>query len=525
MMDDDREPPPLDDYESDGNIEDVTVEVAPPIVQDAEEIPPTKPDVEVSAQVDDPAAELQETPTPILQKTADNVKQEAPSVSPVEPENSVADESDLFQCASETTTGMQSISLDAPVEKVTKIPVSVDDDEPASLFSGSDEKDDTYDINIEVSDPHKVGEGMNAYMSYKVRTKTSIPAFKRPEMTVDRRFSDFLGLHEKLLAKHRHDGRIVPPAPEKSIVGMTLVKMSKSEEEAASIDFVEKRRAALERYLNRTARHRTLVNDSDFRDFLEQNELPPSTSTRALSGAGVMRLVKNVEGALSKMTIRMIEEDTWFEEKQQQIDSLEQQLRKLHAAFEGLVHHKKELSVNAASFAKSAATLGNAEEHTALSRALAQLSDTFEKLETVYQDQSNTDYYGVSEKLADYLRLILEIKEVFMVRVKSWQNWQTAEQNLQRKKETEAKMQASGKTDKISQIQADIRDLESRVETSKQEFDDLSTSIKGEVQRFEHERIGDFREIILLFLKTLMKSQEQIIKNWEGFMPEARAIA
>jgi len=38
-------------------------------------------------------------------------------------------------------------------------------------------------------------------------------------MEVNRRFSDFLGLHEKLVVKHLHLGRIIPPAPEKSVIG------------------------------------------------------------------------------------------------------------------------------------------------------------------------------------------------------------------------------------------------------------------------------------------------------------------
>jgi sorting nexin-1/2 len=33
-----------------------------------------------------------------------------------------------------------------------------------------------------------------------------------------RRFSDFLGLHEKLTEKYAKRGRIIPPAPEKSLV-------------------------------------------------------------------------------------------------------------------------------------------------------------------------------------------------------------------------------------------------------------------------------------------------------------------
>jgi sorting nexin-1/2 len=42
--------------------------------------------------------------------------------------------------------------------------------------------------------------------------------------------------------------------------------------------FVERRRAALERYINRTALHPSLRADPDFREFLElDSELPKST--------------------------------------------------------------------------------------------------------------------------------------------------------------------------------------------------------------------------------------------------------
>lgn len=98
-------------------------------------------------------------------------------------------------------------------------------------------------MDISISDPEKVGEGMSAYIAYNVTTKTTNPSFKSPEITVRRRFSDFLGLHSRLSERYLEKGRIVPPAPEKSVVGMTKVKFSKSEDAG----FIERRRAALER--------------------------------------------------------------------------------------------------------------------------------------------------------------------------------------------------------------------------------------------------------------------------------------
>ena len=50
-------------------------------------------------------------------------------------------------------------------------------------------------------------------------------------------------------------------------VGMTTVKFSKSEEN--NTIFLERRQAALQRYLNRVAKHPVLRRDADFIEFLE----------------------------------------------------------------------------------------------------------------------------------------------------------------------------------------------------------------------------------------------------------------
>jgi len=57
-------------------------------------------------------------------------------------------------------------------------------------------------------------------LCFSVVFQTNIPDFRKSEMEVYRRFSDFLGLHEKLVEKHLHRGCIIPPPPEKSVIGM-----------------------------------------------------------------------------------------------------------------------------------------------------------------------------------------------------------------------------------------------------------------------------------------------------------------
>ena len=69
------------------------------------------------------------------------------------------------------------------------------------------------------------------FTAYNVVTRTNSNYFKKKELKVNRRFSDFLGLHDKLAEKYRQNGRIIPPAPDKSVVGMTKVKISKDGDE------------------------------------------------------------------------------------------------------------------------------------------------------------------------------------------------------------------------------------------------------------------------------------------------------
>nr|XP_019962255.1 PREDICTED: sorting nexin-2-like [Paralichthys olivaceus] len=232
-----------------------------------------------------------------------------------------------------------------------------------------EEVDDSFDMQISVSDPEKVGDGMNAYMAYKVTIKTSISLFKQDEFSVKRRFSDFLGLHSKLASKYLHIGYIVPPAPEKSIVGMTKVKVGK--EDQSSNEFVEKRRSALERYLMRTVKHPVLLKDPDVLQFLESSDVNNSTTRFPL-------------------------------------------------------------------------------------RTLFNLCCTFLCHAFLHQE---------------------------------------------------------------------IEELEGKVQQGERDFEQISKTIRKEVSRFEKERVKDFKTIIIKYLESLVQTQQQLIKYWEAFLPEAKAIS
>lgn len=378
-------------------------------------------------------------------------------------------------------------------------------------------------IEIHVTSPHKVGDGMSSYMAYKVITKTNLSYFKKNNPEVNRRFSDFLGLREKLCEKYLQNGRIIPPCPDKSVIGMTKVKMSKEDESTTQFEFVEKRRAALERYLNRTASHPNLRVDPDFREFLELDaELPKASQTSTLSGKSVLKAISKLGDKVSQYATKMEETDSWFEDKTNIIENLDIQLRKLLLATDAMVEFRKGLSGQTYQLSKSLRLLGSAEDNTKLAAALQQLADVEEKVEKVHEQQAKDDFFLLSELIHDYIGIVGAVRDAFNERVKAWQSWQTVQRELTRRREHKAKAELAGKTDRVMQLRQEIAENERQLDMAQENFEKISRIIKKEFETFDVKKCKDFKDTITLYLENMLKSQETLVTHWERFLPEIK---
>jgi sorting nexin-1/2 len=362
-------------------------------------------------------------------------------------------------------------------------------------------------------------------MTYRITTKTTLAIFKKPEFTVNRRFSDFLGLHAKLIQKYLHLGIIVPSPPEKDAVSMAKVKISSKEDDRPA-DFIDRRRSLLERYLNRLAQHDKLVEDPDVRDFLEiPNELPKSKDTQALSGAGVLRAFSSISTSVTKLTAKTSEQDQWFEEKHTLIIEYQTHLKKMYNQLNTLFIQRKEAGHSIKQFAASLNHLATTEEHSLLSSALIELANLQEKLDQINNEYTLKEYSIITELIKEYISLLDMVQLAFHERIKIHQTWLNAEDTLKRKRETKTKLEQSPKSaDKLPQAEKEIYDWEGKVEHGKQQFENISKTIKEEMESFEQTRINDFKKGIDQYLKSLLEQQEKLLQVWEGYLPEANKI-
>lgn len=201
------------------------------------------------------------------------------------------------------------------------------------------------------------------------------------------------------------------------------------------------------------------------------------------------------------------------------------QLRKLQQSVDALIHHRRELATTTGAFAKSCAILGNFEEHTSLSCALSQLADTEEKVEQVYKEQVDSDFLHLAEMIRDYISLIGAIKEILHQRIKVFQAWQNAQQQLVKKRELKARAEISGRSDKAVQAAEEVNEWKAKVDRGQQEFEDISRNIRVELEKFELNRVQEFKNNIVKYMESLLETQQQLIKHWESFLPDAKSIA
>ena len=137
-------------------------------------------------------------------------------------------------------------------------------------------------LSITISDPEKHGSSSsltNAFVDFKIETRTELPQFCAKEFFVRRRYRDFVWLRQRLCTAF--PGAIVPPLPEPD----SLLK-----DDRFSSAFIQRRQAGLQLFLRRVAAHSALARGADLQTFLEAKVWELQTAKNANSSSWLTRL-------------------------------------------------------------------------------------------------------------------------------------------------------------------------------------------------------------------------------------------
>ncbi|CAK1355576.1 unnamed protein product [Cercospora beticola] len=364
-------------------------------------------------------------------------------------------------------------------------------------------------FHIVVGDPHNVGGATGSHTAYNVITKTTSKAYMNPTFTVTRRYRDFLWLYERL--HDNNPGVVVPPPPEKQAMGRF------------DQNFIESRRQALERMINKIASHPILQMDGDLKTFLESEQF-----SVAIKHSGKDPLLGGTEskGIMSSIGLggssggKFIEHDDWFHDRRVYLDALESQLKALQKSTDTVVAQRKGLAEACADFSLSLHNLAAVELSPSLSGPLDALGDLQLRIQELYQRQAMQDVLTLGIVIDEYVRLIGSVKKAFEQRQKAFHSWHSAEAKLADIKKQQDKLLRAGRTqqDRLGQMQADVADQERRVHATRLLFEDMGRLMRAELDRFEREKVEDFKSGVETFLESAIEAQKELIELWETYL-------
>ena len=270
--------------------------------------------------------------------------------------------------------------------------------------------------------------------------------------------------------------------------------------------------------LNKTAAHPILQHDGDLKLFLEseafnvdvkhrEHKEPLAVGDSSKSGGMFSSL-----GLGSSSSGKFIEHDDWFHDRRIYLDALENQLRGLLKAIDSVVVQRKMLAEAAGDFSASLHALATVELAPSLSGPLEGLSDLQQRVRELYERQAQTDVLTLGITIDEYIRLIGSIKTAFQQRQKSYHAWHAAESELAKRKATHDKLSRTGKSlgDKLNQLQADVGEGERRYHQARLLYEDMGQLMRAELERFEREKVEDFKSGVETFLEGSVEAQKEV---------------
>ncbi|KAK0410479.1 hypothetical protein QR680_005149 [Steinernema hermaphroditum] len=356
-------------------------------------------------------------------------------------------------------------------------------------------------------------------VKYTVHTKTTLPGFAKPEISVVREHEEFIWLHGCLVDTEDYAGFIIPPAPPKPDFDASREKLqklgegestmtkeefqkSKNELEQEYLATFKKTVAMHEVFLCRLAAHPILRKDPNFKIFLEyENDLSVrGRNRREQAGSFWKRVTKSADEVLLS---GQKDQDEFFEHERNYLVEYHNLVKDATAKSDKSTRSRKQVSE---SYSKTASLLERMirfeqpkGDHEIL-RTLVKSHELFERLKKSEARVSTDEELKQSDTLRYFTRETQAAKDLLYRRMRCLANYEGANKNLER-------------------ARARNRDI-AKCETEQQEackkFEDISAVAKTELQDMKKRRVEAFKKNLIDLADFEVKqahTQLQVLHN------------
>ncbi|XP_016476934.1 sorting nexin 2B isoform X1 [Nicotiana tabacum] len=431
-------------------------------------------------------------------------------------------------------------------------------------------------LRLSVSDPLKEQELTNSlvpggsnYVTYLITTRTNLPDFDGTEFSVRRRFRDVVTLSDRLAESYR--GFFIPLRPDKSVVESQVMQKQ---------EFLEQRRAALEKYLRRLAAHPVIRRSEELRMFLEANGKLPLVRTtdvasRMLDGAvklpkqmfsaetvgggmvdvnevaqpakggrDLLRIFKELKQSVTYdwggVKPQVVEEDKELLEKKEKLQDFEQQLSNVSQQAEALVKAQQDIGETMGQMGLAFVKLTKFETEQAVydsqrTRAadMKNVATAAVKASRLYREL-NAQTVKHLDKLHEYLGVMLAVNNAFSDRSSALLTVQTLLSELSSLNSRIEKLEAASskifggdrsRIRKIEELKETLRVTEDAKSSAVSEYERIKENNKNELERFEKERHDDFLGMLRGFIVNQAGYAEKMANVWETVAEETSGYA
>jgi len=333
-----------------------------------------------------------------------------------------------------------------------------------------------------VREPEKVGDGMNAYVTYKVHTKGD-----NDKLNISvRRYSDFLWLHDRL--GEEFIDVIIPPVPEKVIVNKTAT------------DTVEYRRRELEKFLKRVLRHEKLNKSQYLKSFLIATEqdmvahrslkhVRPKIEEEKSFFSSSLSFITSVTGQADPVK----EIDLEFDENKDYVNGILTQFEVLQAKANSDIEKTKELVNTLAEFSHAAELMSKCEssQDATMASFWTKLSQILIRMSELNDALSKNETLSLDNTLKDYIRI-----------------------------SSAAKVTLENRVDILTKLQDAQKRNASSVTALDKELKSISVNVKEEMTCFKQKKSKDIRNALRALVAINIEHEQKVVALWKELLSE-----
>ncbi|XP_020511298.1 sorting nexin-7 [Labrus bergylta] len=379
----------------------------------------------------------------------------------------------------------------SPSSMVNQYRLEEDEEEQEEQHQQQQQDAHTKDIFITVDNPESHVTAIETFIMYRVLTKTTCSEFDSSEYEVRRRYQDFLWLRSRL--EENHPTLIVHPLPEKFVMkGMV---------ERFNDDFIETRRKALHRFLNKISEHPILSYSPHFKVFLTAQEL----SSHRKQGPGFLSRMGETVKAMANSVRGLRSRPEEFTVMQEYVEDFSNKICSVDKVTQRIIKEQREYLDELKQYTPTYTQWAESEEE--LADQLKGVASCAERCSKETEEHIHHMSEVLVPALHEYVLCSETVKAVMRRR-----------DNIQADYEAKNEALASRKVDQEA-LQEEVDGLADRVEQA-------NNALKGDWSRWQDNMRTDLRSAFVCTAEKNVEYYEKCLAVWESFLlsqnPEAR---